>query len=113
MNPQDLMAMAKEIYIRRIAHDPSWDKQKLAREAIESATQFALALQNEKEGSAYPSDVAQAATPPMATPTASTGTPLHSSYSGVQSQGSPTQEGNQQAAGRGMVQQRRSGLGMG
>ena len=57
MSQEDVIALAKQIYAYRIAFNPDWDKQKIARESIESAMQFSLALQYEKEGIAYSSPV--------------------------------------------------------
>lgn len=113
MNPDDIAALAKEIYTRAASHNPSyWDKQKIARQSIEWATQFFLALHYEKEGIVYSSDVTPRTIPPTVLPTASTGTPM---YSGLPSQSEEQHMtvGNQQASGRGKVTQLHSGLGMG
>lgn len=114
MNPQDLISMAKEIYIRMAAQQPdNWDKQKMAREAIESAKQFALALQSEKEGSAYPSETQPGPNPLVVSAMANMKQSLADTPSVSQSQDLRTQTGNQMAAGRGMVRQRHWGLEMG
>ena len=112
MNPQDLIAMAKEIYIHRVIFNPDWDKQKIARESIEAAKQFFLALQYEKEVIVYSSDAVPPLNPPQGYPTASTGTPPYQNQTIEHTADSRIGTGNQMAAGRGRVQQRQSGLGM-
>jgi len=111
MNPEDLTELAKQIYVHKVAIELDWDKQKIAREAIESAKQFFLALQSEKEGSAYPSGMQQQQSQPTATATPSTSQSWTISSTGNLVEHKTT--GNQMAAGRGMVRQRHAGLEMG
>ena len=113
MNPEELIKMARDIYVRMVVGSPtSWDKQKMARTAIEAAKQFFLALQSEKEGSAWPSAELPLTNQPPATPTESS-EPPHSPHWVTQAQGAHTTKDNLQAAGRGMVLQRHLGQGMG
>jgi hypothetical protein len=51
MNPEDLVLLAREIYISMVAANPNdWDRRKMAKQAMEAATQFKLTIQNEREG---------------------------------------------------------------
>lgn len=112
MNRDDLINLAKYIYVQKVANNPTWDKQQVARDAIESATQFFLALQSEKEGSAYPS-ATEPQNPPLGEVATGSTEQSQTVYSVLQSLDSRKTTGNQQAAGRGMVRQRHLGQEMG
>lgn len=47
MNTEDIIGLAKAIYAQRVIVNRDWDKQRIAREALDAARQFALVLEEE------------------------------------------------------------------
>lgn len=47
MDTEDVIPLAKAIYAQRVIKSDHWDKQKIAREAIDAAKQFYVVLEEE------------------------------------------------------------------
>ena len=45
MNTEECLALAKQIYALKVVYQPHWDLQKAARESVDMANQFFLAIQ--------------------------------------------------------------------
>jgi len=44
MSTDDCLALAKEIYVMKVAFSSSWDRQQIARDCLDAAQQFSLAV---------------------------------------------------------------------
>ena len=70
MSTDECIALAKEIFVMKVIFNPSWDIQQIARDSLNMAMQFSLAVQDAQAPDKTPADgPAQPDSPQSSVPT--------------------------------------------